>query len=87
LGAINYKNGFVTSCPQQSDRLHLYTDTQILKPSEIINSEGFKAHRKELMSGSWPIGCHLCIEAEELRRNYIIYIVPMLNIDGVVHGN
>jgi murein tripeptide amidase MpaA len=28
-----------------------------------------------------------CLEAEELRRNYIIYVVPMLNIDGVVHGN
>lgn len=28
-----------------------------------------------------------CKEAEELRKNYIIYVVPMLNIDGVVHGN
>ena len=28
-----------------------------------------------------------CIEAEELRKNYIIFVVPMLNIDGVVHGN
>jgi MoaA/NifB/PqqE/SkfB family radical SAM enzyme len=68
LGAINYKNGFVTSCPQQSDRLHTYTDTQVLKPSEIINSEGFKAHRKELMSGSWPKGCHLCREAETMNN-------------------
>ena len=66
LGALNYKNGFVTSCPQQSDRLHTYTDTQVLKPSEIINSEGFKKHRKELMSGKWSKGCHLCSEAEAI---------------------
>jgi len=26
-------------------------------------------------------------EAKELRSKYIIYVVPMLNIDGVVHGN
>jgi murein tripeptide amidase MpaA len=25
--------------------------------------------------------------AVQLRQNYIIYIVPMLNIDGVIHGN
>ena len=68
LGAINYKNGFVTSCPQQSDRLHTYTDTQVLKPSEIINSEGFKQHRKDLMSGVWPKGCHLCKEAESMNN-------------------
>jgi MoaA/NifB/PqqE/SkfB family radical SAM enzyme len=66
LGAINYKNGYVTSCPQQSDQLHLYKDTKILKPSEIINSENFKKHRKELMSGTWSQGCHLCKEAEEI---------------------
>lgn len=66
LGAINYKNGFVTSCPQQSDQLHIYKDTKILKPSEIINSENFKKHRKELMSGIWSKGCHLCKEAEEI---------------------
>lgn len=28
-----------------------------------------------------------CDEAKELRQNFIIYVVPMLNIDGVVHGN
>ena len=28
-----------------------------------------------------------CQEARDLRKNYIIYVVPMLNIDGVVHGN
>ena len=26
-------------------------------------------------------------EAEDLRARYIIYIVPMLNIDGVIYGN
>ena len=26
-------------------------------------------------------------EARELRTNYIIYVIPMLNIDGVIHGN
>lgn len=66
LGGINYKNGFVTSCPQQSDQLHIYKTTHIIKPSEIINSEGFKNHRKEMMSGTWSKGCHLCKEAEEI---------------------
>jgi len=77
LGAINYKNGFVTSCPQQSDQLHVYKDTKVLKPSEIINSENFKKHRKELMSGTWSKGCHLCKEAEEIgspsmRQDYLV---------------
>lgn len=66
LGAINYKNGFVTSCPQQSDQLHNYKDTKILKPSEIINSENFRKHRKELMGGTWSLGCHLCKESEQI---------------------
>jgi MoaA/NifB/PqqE/SkfB family radical SAM enzyme len=75
MGGINYKNGFVTSCPQQSDQLHLYKDTHVIKPSEIINSEGFKAHRKEMMSGTWSKGCHLCKEAEyigapSMRQDY-----------------
>lgn len=66
LGGINYKNGFVTSCPQQSDQLHIYKNTHVIKPSEIINSEGFKNHRKEMMSGTWSKGCHLCKEAEDI---------------------
>jgi MoaA/NifB/PqqE/SkfB family radical SAM enzyme len=66
LGALNYKNGFVTSCPQQSDQLHIYKDSHVIKPSEIINSEKFKQHRKELMSGQWSSGCHLCKEAEDI---------------------
>ena len=64
LGGINYKNGFVTSCPQQSDQLHIIEDT--VKPSEIINSAGFVKHRKEMMSGTWSAGCHLCKEAEAI---------------------
>jgi MoaA/NifB/PqqE/SkfB family radical SAM enzyme len=65
LGGINYKNGFVTSCPQQSDQLHLMS-SGVIRPSEIINNEKFKTHRKELMSGVWSKGCHLCQEAESI---------------------
>jgi MoaA/NifB/PqqE/SkfB family radical SAM enzyme len=91
LGAINFKNGFVTSCPQQSDQLHLYKDTKVIKPSEIINSKGFVEHRKELMSGQWPKGCHLCKEAEDIgaksmRHDYhqisdIVFDLDMYNND------
>jgi hypothetical protein len=65
IGGINYKNGFVTSCPQGSDQLHVIE--QIIRPSEIINNEKFKQHRKDLMSGVWPEGCHLCKEVEEAK--------------------
>lgn len=65
LGGINYKNGFVTSCPQQSDRLYVVDNGQSILPSDIINSEGFKKHRLEMMSGQWSAGCHLCKEVEE----------------------
>jgi len=65
LGGINYKNGFVTSCPQQSDQLHLM-NSGVIRPSEIINNDKFKTHRKELMSGVWSKGCHLCQEAESI---------------------
>lgn len=27
------------------------------------------------------------IEAQQLRQHYIIYVVPMINPDGVIHGN
>jgi MoaA/NifB/PqqE/SkfB family radical SAM enzyme len=66
LGGINYKNGFVTSCPQQSDQLYVIKEHQFVEPSKIINSENFKKHRKELMSGVWSYGCHLCKEAEDI---------------------
>lgn len=64
LSGINYKNGFATSCPQQSDQLYILENNSI-KPSDIINSEGFKKHRKEMMSGQWSTGCHLCKDVEE----------------------
>lgn len=66
IGGINYKNGFVTSCPQQSDQLYVIKEGQFVEPSKIINSENFKKHRKELMSGVWSPGCHLCKEAEDI---------------------
>ena len=62
LGGLNFKNGFATSCPQQSDQLHIL-DNQL--PSEFWNNEGFMIHRKELMAGKWCKGCHLGAEAEE----------------------
>jgi MoaA/NifB/PqqE/SkfB family radical SAM enzyme len=37
---------------------------QSILPSEIINSKGFREHRQELMSGTWPKGCHLCQDVE-----------------------
>lgn len=62
LSGLNFKNGFATSCPQQSDQLHIL-DNQL--PSEFWNNEGYRNHRKELMSGKWCKGCHLCAEAED----------------------
>lgn len=62
LGGINFKNGFVTSCPQQSDQLVILDDEYI--PSKFINSENFKDHRKQLMSGSFPSGCDMCERVE-----------------------
>jgi MoaA/NifB/PqqE/SkfB family radical SAM enzyme len=62
LGGLNFKNGFATSCPQQSDQLQIL-DGQL--PSEFWNNKGFRDHRKELMSGDWCRGCHLCKDAEE----------------------
>ena len=63
LGGLNFKNGFVTSCPIQSDHLHII-DGQL--PSEFWNNDQFKQHRKDMMSGKWCAGCHLCKEAEDL---------------------
>lgn len=69
LGGINYKNGFVTSCPQQSDQLALME--QGIIPSEIINNDNFRQHRLDLMSGKWPEGCNLCqsVEADNAGRS------------------
>jgi MoaA/NifB/PqqE/SkfB family radical SAM enzyme len=62
LGGLNYKNGFITCCPQTPAQLHLME--QSILPSEIINSKGFREHRQELMNGNWPSSCHLCQEVE-----------------------
>lgn len=63
LGGLNFKNGFATSCPIQSDHLHLLNGQL---PSEFWNNEHFKKHRKDMMTGNWCNGCHLCKDAEEL---------------------
>lgn len=65
LGGINYKNGFVTSCPQQTEQMYIIEGTDKIAPSQIINSENFKKHRLKMMSGTWSKGCHLCQEVEE----------------------
>ena len=70
LGGINYKNGFVTSCPQQSDQLYIMGEGQSIKPSDIIKSQGFKKHRKEMMAGEWSTGCHLCKDVEEAKAGH-----------------
>jgi len=62
LGGINFKNGFVTSCPQQSDQL-VILDQEYL-PSKFFNSESFKQHRRDLMHGVWPGGCDMCERVE-----------------------
>lgn len=62
LGGINFKNGFVTSCPQQSDQL-VILDQEYL-PSRFFNSESFKQHRRDLMNGIWPRGCDMCEHVE-----------------------
>ena len=64
LGGINYKNGFVTSCPQQSDQMYMLQNNSI-KPSQIINSENFRKHRLDMMNGIWSPGCHLCRDVEK----------------------
>ena len=61
LHGVNYKNGYVTSCPTQVNQLHLL-DGKI--PSEFVNNEEFKKHRIQLWNGEWPSGCHQCQEEE-----------------------
>jgi pyruvate-formate lyase-activating enzyme len=63
LGGLNYKNGFATSCPQQSDQLQILNEAYL--PSEIINSKNFVQHRKDLMQGIWPRGCDMCKHVEQ----------------------
>lgn len=74
LSGINYKNGFITSCPQTPDQFVQMSDT--IKPSEAFNSEAFKQHRLEMMGGTWSRGCHLCRDPEKIgshsmRQDYI----------------
>ena len=61
LHGINYKNGYVTSCPTQVDQLHMLDGAM---PSEFVNNEEFKDHRLKLWNGEWPSGCHQCEEEE-----------------------
>ena len=62
LGGINFKNGFVTSCPQQSDQLQILENEYL--PSKFINNDNFKKHRLDLMNGVWPRGCDMCERVE-----------------------
>ena len=63
LGGVNFKNGFVTSCPQQSDQLQILQDDYL--PSKFFNNENFKKHRLDLLNGRWPKGCDICQHVEE----------------------
>jgi MoaA/NifB/PqqE/SkfB family radical SAM enzyme len=75
LTGINYKNQFVTSCAINSDRLIRFSES--ILPSKIYNSENFKSIRKQLHSGKWPSGCHLCKDVEKnpnafsMRQDYL----------------
>lgn len=60
---LNYKNGYVTTCPTQTDQFYLIEGRENL-PSNIFNSPGFRLHRKEMVAGQWSEGCHLCEENE-----------------------
>lgn len=69
---LNYKNGFVTTCPISPARLQMI-DNQL--PSEFWNNEKFRQFRQELDKGKWPDACHLCEEAERegtrsMRQDY-----------------
>ena len=61
LSCIDYKFGYITTCPRQTDRL---MRSEYI-PSKIINSENFKNLRLDLNKGNWPKGCWSCKESEE----------------------
>lgn len=63
IGGLNYKNGFVTSCPQQWEKFQIIDQTYL--PSEFFNNENLKQHRKKLMSGEWCVGCDMCEHVEK----------------------
>ena len=58
---LNYKNGWGTVCPRQSNILHT-----VDIPSIMFNSRNFKLLRAKLENDEWPSGCHLCKESEEI---------------------
>jgi MoaA/NifB/PqqE/SkfB family radical SAM enzyme len=64
LGGINFKNGYATSCPQQTDRLFILDNKNYL-PSKFFNSPKFLQHRLDLLNGRWPKGCDMCQHVEE----------------------
>ena len=58
---LNYKNGWVTTCPRQSDMLGMQAT-----PSMLFRSKKFQELRDTLDRDEWPKGCHLCQESEEI---------------------
>lgn len=62
LHGVNFKNGFATSCPTQTDPLHILDGSA---PSKFWNNERFRKHRQQLQNMNWPDGCHLCKEMEQ----------------------
>jgi len=63
IGGLNFKNGFVTSCPQQAQKMQDMSEEYL--PSKIFNNEKFVAHRKELMNGQFSKGCDMCEHVEK----------------------
>jgi len=53
--------------------------TSRVHPGETQSSFALEGIVKFLLSD--------CVEAKQLRNQYIFYVVPMLNPDGVIHGN
>jgi len=73
-GALNFKNGFATTCPISSAHLQELNEGKDL-PSEFWNNDKFKEYRKQLDRGEWPAHCHLCQTAEKegtksMRQDY-----------------
>lgn len=58
---LNYKSGYHTTCPTNTDELHKFDGSL---PSEFWNSQGFRDFRLKLWNNQWPRGCHLCKECE-----------------------
>lgn len=58
---LNYKNGYNTTCPTNTDELHKFDGSL---PSQFWNSQGFRDFRLKLYEGQWPKGCHLCKDCE-----------------------